>query len=163
VFQIAITLRNLVAVSCRMPLGGAGAGLFYKVMGIVMKKLALLATALTIVSGSALAADMAVKAVKAPPPVQPQAFGRRLLRAALQRHQGRPALYRRCRREHLLPEPRRRRNRHLRRYPPDGRHVRLRLRCLGLPLSGRHLLQRRRDPGLRHPRLGCELRRQPVR
>lgn len=33
-----------------------------------MKKLALLATALTMISGSALAADMAVKAVKAPPP-----------------------------------------------------------------------------------------------
>jgi uncharacterized protein (TIGR02001 family) len=38
-------------------------------MGIVMKKLALLATALAIVSGSALAADLPVKAVKAPPPV----------------------------------------------------------------------------------------------
>src|SRR5258707_5878856 len=38
------------------------------VMGIVMKKLALLATALALLSGSALAADMAVKAVKAPPP-----------------------------------------------------------------------------------------------
>jgi hypothetical protein len=38
-------------------------------MGIVMKKLALLATALAMVSGSALAADMRVKAVKAPPPV----------------------------------------------------------------------------------------------
>jgi hypothetical protein len=37
-------------------------------MGIVMKKLALLATALAMVSGSALAADMAVKAVKAQPP-----------------------------------------------------------------------------------------------
>src|ERR1700756_2468012 len=37
-------------------------------MGIVMKKLALLATALAMVSGSALAADMAAKAVKAPPP-----------------------------------------------------------------------------------------------
>ena len=37
-------------------------------MGIVMKKLVLLATALAMVSGSALAADMAVKAVKAPPP-----------------------------------------------------------------------------------------------
>ena len=34
-----------------------------------MKKLALLATALAMVSGSALAADMRVKAVKAPPPV----------------------------------------------------------------------------------------------
>lgn len=37
-------------------------------MGILMKKLALLATALAMVSGSALAADMHVKAVKAPPP-----------------------------------------------------------------------------------------------
>src|SRR4029453_1487005 len=37
-------------------------------MGIVMKKLALLATALAMVSGPALAADMRVKAVKAPPP-----------------------------------------------------------------------------------------------
>ena len=67
-FQIAVTLQNLVAVGYRMLPGGAGTGLFYKVMGIVMKKLALLATALTMVSGSALAADMAVKAVKAPPP-----------------------------------------------------------------------------------------------
>jgi uncharacterized protein (TIGR02001 family) len=38
-------------------------------MGIVMKKVVLLATALAMVSGSALAADMHVKAVKAPPPV----------------------------------------------------------------------------------------------
>lgn len=38
-------------------------------MGIVMKKLALLATALAMVSGSAVAADMRVKAYKAPPPV----------------------------------------------------------------------------------------------
>jgi hypothetical protein len=37
-------------------------------MGIVMKKMVLLATALALLSGSALAADMAVKAVKAPPP-----------------------------------------------------------------------------------------------
>jgi uncharacterized protein (TIGR02001 family) len=37
-------------------------------MGIVMKKVALLATALAMVSSSAFAADMAVKAVKAPPP-----------------------------------------------------------------------------------------------
>src|ERR1700736_3275383 len=37
-------------------------------MGIVMKKLVLLATALAMISGSALAADMPVKAVKAPPP-----------------------------------------------------------------------------------------------
>src|SRR6476620_5073541 len=38
-------------------------------MGIVMKRMVLLATALAMVSGSALAADMALKAVKAPPPV----------------------------------------------------------------------------------------------
>src|SRR6266700_6895882 len=37
-------------------------------MGIEMKKVALLATALAMVTGSAFAADMAVKAVKAPPP-----------------------------------------------------------------------------------------------
>jgi Bacterial protein of unknown function (Gcw_chp) len=37
-------------------------------MGTVMKKIVLLATALAMISGSALAADMPVKAVKAPPP-----------------------------------------------------------------------------------------------
>jgi uncharacterized protein (TIGR02001 family) len=37
-------------------------------MGIVMKKMVLLATALTMVSGSAFAADLHLKAVKAPPP-----------------------------------------------------------------------------------------------
>jgi len=37
-------------------------------MGIVMKKMVLLATALALLSSSAMAADMAVKAVKAPPP-----------------------------------------------------------------------------------------------
>src|SRR5579871_5474603 len=37
-------------------------------MGIVMKKVALLATALALVSGSALAADLPMKALKAPPP-----------------------------------------------------------------------------------------------
>jgi hypothetical protein len=59
---------DLVAVGYRLPLGATGTGLSKKVMGIVMKKLALLATALAMVSGSALAADMATKAVKAPPP-----------------------------------------------------------------------------------------------
>jgi uncharacterized protein (TIGR02001 family) len=37
-------------------------------MGIVMKKMVLLATALAVVSGSAFAADLPVKALKAPPP-----------------------------------------------------------------------------------------------
>jgi len=57
----------LVAVGYRLPLGGAGTGLSWKVMGIVMKKVALLATALAMVSGSAFAADLHVKAVKADP------------------------------------------------------------------------------------------------
>jgi hypothetical protein len=38
-------------------------------MGIVMKKMVLLATALTMVSASALAADIPLKAIKAPPPM----------------------------------------------------------------------------------------------
>src|SRR6201996_2948132 len=37
-------------------------------MGIVMKKVVLLAMALAMVTGSAMAADMPLKAVKAPPP-----------------------------------------------------------------------------------------------
>jgi len=61
-------LRNLVAVSYRLPVGAPGTGLYLKVMGIVMKKLALLATALAMVSSSAFAADLRVKAFKAPPP-----------------------------------------------------------------------------------------------
>ena len=60
--------RITVAVGYRLPLGAPGAGLFLKGVGIVMKKLALLATALAMVSGSALAADLHVKALKAPPP-----------------------------------------------------------------------------------------------
>jgi uncharacterized protein (TIGR02001 family) len=66
-YQIANTLRNLAAVGYRLPWGAAGTGLFGRVMGIVMKKLALLATALAMVSSSAFAADMAYKAVPAPP------------------------------------------------------------------------------------------------
>jgi uncharacterized protein (TIGR02001 family) len=67
VFQIAVRLRNLVAVGYRIALGGAGTGLF-NVMGIVMKKLVLATAVLAMTAGSALAADMVVKAVKAPPP-----------------------------------------------------------------------------------------------
>ncbi|MDU1693524.1 MAG: hypothetical protein E6848_28470, partial [Bradyrhizobium sp.] len=53
---------------CLRP-GGPNVGLMFEiwVMGIFMKKLALLATALAMMSGSASAADMAVKALKAPP------------------------------------------------------------------------------------------------
>jgi len=66
-YQIAARLRNLVAVGYRIALGGAGAGLC-NVMGIVMKKLVLATAVLAMTAGSALAADMVVKAVKAPPP-----------------------------------------------------------------------------------------------
>src|SRR3954454_9356493 len=45
------------------------AGVLELVMGIEMKKVALLATALAMVTGSAFAADMRVKALKAPPVV----------------------------------------------------------------------------------------------
>src|ERR1700744_3828897 len=41
---------------------------FWKVMGIVMKKVVLAATALAMISGSAFAADMPVKAKALPPP-----------------------------------------------------------------------------------------------
>jgi hypothetical protein len=68
-FQIAVRLRKLVAVGYRIVPGGRRNRTVLTVMGIVMKKLALLATALAMVSGSAVAADMRVKAVKAPPPV----------------------------------------------------------------------------------------------
>src|SRR5260370_954582 len=73
-YQIAARCTKFSAVRCRLPLGGAGTGAdLKKAMGILMKKLVLLATALAMISGSALAADMPVKAVQAPPPapVQP--------------------------------------------------------------------------------------------
>jgi uncharacterized protein (TIGR02001 family) len=56
-------LQSIVAV-----LGAFEVGLIFTTMGIVMKKMVLLATALALLSSSAMAADMAVKAVKAPPP-----------------------------------------------------------------------------------------------
>jgi hypothetical protein len=58
---------------------GAGIGLI-NVMGIVMKKMVLVAATLAMTAGSAFAADMPVKAVRAPlpPPFEPWdfAFGR---------------------------------------------------------------------------------------
>jgi hypothetical protein len=72
-------------------------------MGIVMKKMVLLATALALLSGSAMAADMAVKAVKAPPPAPFEpwdiAFGSALMTDYIFRgvtqsnHQGSVAAY----------------------------------------------------------------------
>src|SRR6476646_2963109 len=47
--------------------GGPGIALI-NVMGIVMKKMVLVAATLAMTAGSALAADMPVKAVRAPPP-----------------------------------------------------------------------------------------------
>ncbi len=48
--------------------GASGMGWYVNAMGVVMKKMVLLATALAMISGSALAADMPLKAAKAPPP-----------------------------------------------------------------------------------------------
>src|SRR3954453_9199901 len=59
--------RKLVAVDCRCA-WGLRSRTDLTTMGIVMKKMVLLATALALLSGSAMAADMHVKAVKAPPP-----------------------------------------------------------------------------------------------
>jgi uncharacterized protein (TIGR02001 family) len=66
-FQIAVGLRNLAAVGYRLPPGAPELGCL-NVMGIVMKKLVLAAAVLAMAAGSAFAADMAVKAVRAPPP-----------------------------------------------------------------------------------------------
>ena len=139
---------------------GNEARLFLQTMGIVMKKLVLAATVLALTAGSALAADMRVKAVKAPPPpaFDPWdfAFGSSITNDYVFRgitqsnHKPSVSVYFEPRYnvtkdlqlyagvagcEHLVPEPRCRRNRLLRRYPPDLRHLRLRLRCLGIPLS----------------------------
>jgi hypothetical protein len=63
-----ITLRIfLVAVGYRLSAGASELGCF-NVVGIVMKKLVLAAAVLAMTAGSTFAADMAVKALKAPPP-----------------------------------------------------------------------------------------------
>ncbi len=66
-FQIGVRLVNLVAVGIDSPWGQRNWTVFNG-DGDLMKKVALLATALAMVSGTAFAADMSVKAVKAPPP-----------------------------------------------------------------------------------------------
>src|SRR5262249_31944405 len=58
-------------------------------------------------------------------------------------------LCRHCEREHLVPEPRGCRGRHLRRVPPDVRAARARFRRLVLLVSGRAVLQRQRNPVFR--------------
>jgi uncharacterized protein (TIGR02001 family) len=57
----------LVAVGYRVSVGASELGCF-NVVGIVMKKLVLAAAVLAMTAGSTFAADMAVKALKAPPP-----------------------------------------------------------------------------------------------
>ena len=126
-----------------------------------MKKLALLATALAMVSGSALAADMRVKAVKAPPPVAFDpwdiAFGAAIMNdyvfRGITQSNHKPSVS-------AYFEPRYNVTKDLQLYVglagasisfpnraaaeidiyggirPDLRHVRLRLRSLGLPVSG---------------------------
>jgi hypothetical protein len=67
-FQIANRLRNLVAVSYRLSLGGRRNGTVFKAMGTDMKKMVLAAAVLAMTAGSAFSADLYTKAVKAPPP-----------------------------------------------------------------------------------------------
>jgi uncharacterized protein (TIGR02001 family) len=67
-FQITVTLTNWVAVGIACPWGRRNWAVFDNVMGIAMKKLVLAAAALAMTAGSTFAADMPVKAVKAPPP-----------------------------------------------------------------------------------------------
>src|SRR5437588_6524418 len=67
--RLSLVLPNSMQSGFACPWGAPVAGAdLKKVMGILMKKIVLLATALAMISGSALAADMPVKAVKAPPP-----------------------------------------------------------------------------------------------
>src|SRR6478735_12455371 len=97
-------------------------------MGIVMKKMVLVAATLAMTAGSALAADMPVKAVRAPPPpFEPWdfAFGSALMNDYIFRgvtqsnhkpsvaayfepryNLNKDALYRCGRRKHFVPEPR---------------------------------------------------------
>ena len=150
-------------------------------MGIVMKKLVLLATALAMVSGSAFAADMPVKAVKAPPPpaFDPWdiAFGGGITNdyifRGITQSNHKPSV-------NVYFEPRYNVTKDfqlyvglggasisfpnraaaeidaLRRRPPDGRPVRLRRRRLGLHVSGRNLPIRRSASILLAVPLGAE-------
>jgi len=59
----------LVAAGLLIPRGNEAPAVFEEEMGIIMKKLVLAAAVLAVTAGSALAADMAVKA-KAPPPAR---------------------------------------------------------------------------------------------
>ena len=81
VSKFQIGCRILVAVGFTGPWGNE-ARLFIQAMGIVMKKLVLAAAVLALTAGSALAADMGVKAVKAPPPARVRSLGFRLRRRA---------------------------------------------------------------------------------
>jgi uncharacterized protein (TIGR02001 family) len=67
-FQIAVALAIWLQSVIECPWGAPELGCFLNVMGIVMKKLVLAAAVLAMTAGAAFAADMHVKAVKAPPP-----------------------------------------------------------------------------------------------
>ena len=160
-------VNDVATVGYRLSPGGRSERLNFNVMGITMKKTILsVAAMLAIGVGAASAADMPVKVYKKAPPVvafDPWdiAFGSAIMNDYVFRgvtqsnHKPSVAAYFEPRynitkdlqlyvgtlvREHLVHQPRRGRSRHLRRYPPDLRRLRLRLRCLGLPLSGRALL-----------------------
>jgi hypothetical protein len=142
-------------------------------MGIVMKKMVLFATALAMVCGFGSRGGLCVSRLSRPPPppaFEPWdfAFGSALMNDYIFRgvtqsnhkpsvaayfeprynlNKDLQAVHRFCRRKHLVPEPRGRRNRYLRRYPPDRRHVRLRLRACGAICIRVAAASTRRAPG----------------
>ena len=140
--------------------------------------------ALAISTAPAFAADMPVKAkpVAAPPPpawdiafgardrqrlhlprrlaVRPQAVGRVPISSRATTSTRIPALRRHWRRQHRVPEPRRGRDRLLRRLPTDLRQARVRFRRLVLLVSGRAVLQRppaATAPSKLSPTLACSM------
>ena len=172
VFQIAVRLRNLVAVGYRLSLGGAGAGLLldgdrheetgfdrsiardgcgFGFRGGYAGKGCQGAAAGAVRALGFRLRQRAHERLHLPRhySVQPQAVGRRLLRAALERDLERAALRRHIGREHRLSQPCGVRDRLLRRHPADLRQARPRFRRLGLHLSGWTVLRfaRRHAPG----------------
>src|SRR5262245_52536265 len=129
-----------------------------------MKKFIVTAVAAVVLATPALAADKKVKALaapEAPPSPWDVAFGGGLtsdyIFRGITQSNHRPSVTayfeprynvtkdlqyygRHLRREHLVPEPRGRRGRHLRRVPPDLRSARARFRRLVLLVSGRTVL-----------------------
>src|ERR1700739_4309267 len=75
-YQVVIISQRLLVAGYHAVLGGPGAGLIWKCGGDFMKRMVLVGAVLAM-TGSAFAADMPLKAVKAPAPFDPWdiAFG----------------------------------------------------------------------------------------